>query len=113
KLLAEEARRLAEVRQADARIAIEQAKPFEGRDRAALEQLFAGRKAAEDRLQAVIARMEQDYPQYAALKYPKACSLEEARACLADDEVALLYVLGSEVSYLVVVAKDDNPESAG
>ena len=112
-LLAEESRRLAEVRQADARIATEQARPLEGRDCAAVERLFAERVTAEGRLHEVLGRMERDYPQYAAFKYPKACTLQEARACLAEDEVALLYVPGSRASYLVVVARDDDPKTAG
>jgi CHAT domain-containing protein len=47
--------------------------------------------------------MEKDYPQYAALKYPKPCSLAEARACLASTEVALLLIPGPKRSYLILV----------
>jgi CHAT domain-containing protein len=47
--------------------------------------------------------MEREYPQYAALKYPRPCALAEARACLAPTEVALLFVPGTNRSYLVLM----------
>ena len=102
--LAEEARLTAEIRELDGRIAREQGKPFEKRDREEVERLFFDRKRAEEAWKALITRMEQESPQYAALKRPRPCSIAEARACLADDEVALLYVLGPEESCLVVVS---------
>ena len=64
-------------------------------------------------MQALIARMDRTYPQYAALKYPKACTIEQARDCLGADEVALLYAPGAEASYLIVLAKEDDPRTAG
>ena len=109
--LADEARMAAEIRQLDARIAREQGKPFEKRDKDAVERLFLDRKRAEEASRALIARMERDHPQYAALKHPRPCSVAEARACLADDEVALTYVLGAEASYLIVLsAREDLAE---
>ena len=36
-------------------------------------------------------------------KYPRPCTLEQARACLAHNEVALLYVPGQDQSYVLVV----------
>jgi CHAT domain-containing protein len=44
---------------------------------------------------------------------PRPCSLAEARACLADDEVALNFVLGREASYLIVLAKDGGGPGSG
>jgi tetratricopeptide (TPR) repeat protein len=104
---------LAQISELDGRIDQALAQPFESRDPAAVRRLFDERQQAEERLQALIARMEHDYPQYTALKYPKACAVEEARDCLGTDEVALLYVLGSEASYLIVLAKDADPQTAG
>jgi CHAT domain-containing protein len=57
--------------------------------------------------------MERDFPQFAAMKYPKACSIEEARACLADDEVGLSLVPGARKSYLIVVFKSPKAGDAG
>ncbi len=111
--IADEARLAAEIREIDGRIAREQVKPFEKRDKDAVERLFLDRKRAEEAWRALIARMERDHPLYAALKHPRPCSIAEARACLADDEVALLYVLGSGASSLVVVSARDDPATGG
>jgi CHAT domain-containing protein/Tfp pilus assembly protein PilF len=99
------------LRALDAQISREQARPSDQRDPERVGQLLDEQKQVEARLSELIQRMEQDYPQYAALKYPKPCSLAEARACLAPTEVALLFVPGDKHSYLVLVearpARDD------
>jgi CHAT domain-containing protein/tetratricopeptide (TPR) repeat protein len=112
-LLAEEAGLLAQTRELDSRIDRDQALPAERRDAKRVNQLMAERRLREERLRGLIERMERDYPRYAALKYPKPCTIEEARSCLADDEVALLYALGKTCSYLIVVQKRDDPKTAG
>jgi len=111
--LADEARLTAEIREIDGRIAKEQDKHFEKRDRAVVERLFVDRKRADEAWRALVARMEREVPQYAALKHPRPCSIAEARACLADDEVALLFVLGSKASYLVVVCARGDGATGG
>jgi CHAT domain-containing protein/Tfp pilus assembly protein PilF len=111
--LKEEARLLARIRQLDDRIASEQAQPFERRDRAAVARLFDDRKRADDELKELAGRLEREYPQYAAWKYPRACTVAQARACLANDEVALHYVLGADASYLVVMTKTADPQDSG
>jgi CHAT domain-containing protein/lipopolysaccharide biosynthesis regulator YciM len=58
---------------------------------------------SEKQLQELIGEMEKTYPQYAALKHPKPCTVEQARDCLGANEVALLFVLGKETSYLLLV----------
>jgi CHAT domain-containing protein/Tfp pilus assembly protein PilF len=113
KLLKEETRLNAMIRQLDGQIDKEQSQPLDKRDPETVRSLLDEQKAKRDDLKALVARMEAAYPQYAALMHPKACSIDEARACLAADEVALLYVLGSEASYLIVVIKEDDPETAG
>lgn len=49
--------------------------------------------------------LEQTYPIYASLRFPTPCTLEQARACLDDDEVGLVYLTGASRSYLVVLTK--------
>jgi len=68
-----------------------------------LDRLRHDSQETEKDLQQLIADMEKRFPQYAALKHPKPCSLAQARACLAENEVALLFAMGSKVSYLVLV----------
>ncbi len=97
----------------EGQIGQEQAKPLDKRDREKVGRLLAEQRAVRAELDALVERMEREFPQYAALKYPKACSIDQARACLDDDEVALSYVLGSEASYLVVLAKHNDPATGG
>ena len=108
-----EANLLDRLRELDAGIVREQAKPPNRQDAERLTRLFDQRREAENQQVALVATMERENPQYAALKYPRPCSIEQARACLAADEVALMYVLGSEASYLIVVTKDAAPGAAG
>jgi CHAT domain-containing protein/tetratricopeptide (TPR) repeat protein len=92
-----------QLRELEARIAKEQDKPSDMRDPDKVGQLLEALKQVEAQRTALIRRMEKDYPPYAALKYPRPCSLAEARACLAPTEVALLLVPGDEKSYLLLV----------
>jgi CHAT domain-containing protein/tetratricopeptide (TPR) repeat protein len=84
-------------------LAREQAKPAAQRDPDKVGQLLDDQKRVEARLAELIRQMEREYPWYAALKYPRPCSLAEARACLAPTEVALLFVPGYEQSCVVLV----------
>src|SRR6202043_3379991 len=84
------------------------------RDSELIGKLYEELKAAQGKLQQFTGRLEKEYPQYAALKYPRPCTLEQARACLQPDEVALLFVPGSPVSCLVLVEarpKADDPSN--
>jgi CHAT domain-containing protein/tetratricopeptide (TPR) repeat protein len=91
------------LRRSDVQIAGEENRPADRRDAAALGELYADREKAEAELRQLIARLEKEYPQYAALQHPKPCLLAQARACLAPNEVALLFVMGSKQSYVVLV----------
>jgi CHAT domain-containing protein/tetratricopeptide (TPR) repeat protein len=102
-LRAQEASLRRHLRELDVRLAKEQDKPSDKRDPDKVGQLLDEQKQVETQLTVLIRRMEQDSPQYAALQYPKPCSLPEARACLAPTEVALLFVPGNEKSYLILV----------
>jgi CHAT domain-containing protein/lipopolysaccharide biosynthesis regulator YciM len=82
----------------------------EQRDGVAIGRLFDQRQKAEADLQVLVRRMEQEYPAYAALKYPKPCTLEAARACLSTNEVALLYILGTKASYVLLL---EAPQATG
>jgi CHAT domain-containing protein/tetratricopeptide (TPR) repeat protein len=102
-LRAEEAARRRQLQELDVRIAREQDKPADKRDPDKVGRLLDEQKQAEAQLSELIRRLEKDYPQYAALQYPRPCSLAQARACLAASEVALLFVPGHDQSYAVLV----------
>jgi CHAT domain-containing protein len=99
---------LGRLRELDRSLQPEQNKPPSQRDREIATRLFDERERVDGKLRELIARMEHDFPRYAALKYPKPCSLAEARSCLRNNEVALLYMLGADASYVIVV---DQPAS--
>jgi CHAT domain-containing protein/Tfp pilus assembly protein PilF len=112
-LRAQEAALRRQLREFDVRIAKEQDKPAEKRDPDQVGQLLEEQKKVEAQLTELIREMEKAYPQYAALKYPKPCSVTEARACLAPTEVALLFVPGAEQSYLVLVEAQPAADDKG
>jgi CHAT domain-containing protein/tetratricopeptide (TPR) repeat protein len=108
-LQAQEAALRRQLREFDTRIAKEQDKPADKRDPDKVGQLLDEQKKVEAKRDALIRRMAREYPQYAALQYPRPCSLAEARACLATNEVALLFVPGDEKSYLLLVEGQPAP----
>jgi len=108
-LQTEESQLLQDIRLLDRRLDKESARTLEQRNPDLIGELFTQRHAAEAKLQQLVARLEKEYPQYAALKYPRPCRLEEARACLAPDEVALLFVPGTEASFIVLVEARSKP----
>jgi CHAT domain-containing protein/tetratricopeptide (TPR) repeat protein len=92
---------LRRLREYDVRIEKEESKP--GSTGTPLPKLWEGRQQSEADLQQLISAMEKQFPQYAALKYPKPCSVEEARACLEPNEVALLFVVGEQESHVLLL----------
>jgi CHAT domain-containing protein/tetratricopeptide (TPR) repeat protein len=100
-LRAKEEDLLRRLRNCDLRI--ERAESGPGRTDAALAAVWEERRKTEAELQALVGLMEKNFPLYAALQYPKPCSVEEARACLGPDEVALHFVLGDKESYALLL----------
>jgi CHAT domain-containing protein/tetratricopeptide (TPR) repeat protein len=66
-------------------------------------RLWEERRGIEADLREVAGEMAKRFPRYAALKSPQPCPIEEARACLGPDEVALHFVLGEEFSYVLLL----------
>ena len=64
-----------------------------------LSEMAAAQRAMDD-LQSTIAR---DYPLVAATRRPNPCTVEQARACLAPNEVALIYVCGGKLCDAILV----------
>jgi CHAT domain-containing protein/Tfp pilus assembly protein PilF len=73
-------------------------------------QLWQERQQAEEKLSRFEQQLARSQPHYAALRYPRPCSLEQARACLEASEVALLFSVGREASYVLVVAGKPDPK---
>jgi CHAT domain-containing protein/tetratricopeptide (TPR) repeat protein len=109
KLQADEAKLLRDIDLLDLRIDKESNRPLDKRDATLVGQLMLQRNDVEAHLKDLVAQMAKEHPQYAAFKYPQPCSLEDARKCLADDEVALLFVPGTNISCLVLVEARPKP----
>lgn len=93
----------------DVRFELEQSKTLANRNDVLVENLRKERDQLVEKLQQLIDRMKRENPRYAALRYPQPNTIAECRACLGQNEVALLYVLGSDSSYVVLV--DGNPKA--
>jgi tetratricopeptide (TPR) repeat protein/CHAT domain-containing protein len=102
---------LQDIRLLDLRLDKESARALDKRNPDLIGQLFNERREAEGKLKQLIGQLRKDYPQYAGLKYPRPCTLQQARGCLKDDEIALLFVPGTEESFLVLVEARPKPDN--
>jgi tetratricopeptide (TPR) repeat protein len=105
-LRTEEAVGRAELGRLEERLAEEENRPPDRHRPERVARLREERQALAERLGQLTARLERQYPNYAAAKYPKPCTPRQARDCLAKNEVALVYVLGDEASYVVLLEKE-------
>jgi CHAT domain-containing protein/Tfp pilus assembly protein PilF len=80
--------------------------PANQQNRAAIDQLQKDLFAVETRLAAVAARLQQQFPDYAALSTPRAISAKEVQALLSDDEALLLFAAGDNESYVFAVTRE-------
>src|SRR5262249_19190875 len=74
-----------------------------------VSKLWEERRQVETELRQLAAQLEKQFPRYAGLKYPRPCTLDEARACLAPNEVALEFVLGKDESYVLLLEPKPAP----
>ena len=101
------------IRGLENRLRRETARPPGQREGDLLPRLYDDLQGERDKLARLASRLHKDYPSYAALQHPQPCTLEEARACLADNEVAILFGVGRKESYAVIVQKWPVPGDKG
>ena len=101
------------IRGMETRIGRESVRPLAQREADLLPRLYDDLQAERDKLARLAGRLRKEYPRYAALQHPQPCTLEEARACLADNEVAVLFGVGRKESSAVVVQKRPAPGDRG
>jgi hypothetical protein len=104
-LLDKERDLLAYLRGLDASIHKENTKTPDRRNVNLVQYLYEQRQKKEAELARLVQRMRRKHPQYAALQYPRPCTLREARDCLDANEVAILFALDDKQSWAVVVQK--------
>ncbi|MBI1914995.1 MAG: tetratricopeptide repeat protein [Planctomycetes bacterium] len=112
-LLDKERDLLAYLRGLDASIHKENTKTLDKRNADLVKYLYDQRKEKEAELNRLVERMRKEHPPYAALQYPRPCSLQQARDCLHANEVAVLFALDEKQSWAVVVQKTPAPGDKG
>jgi CHAT domain-containing protein/tetratricopeptide (TPR) repeat protein len=82
------------------------AKPQAERNRAAISALRSELASIESRLAANTARLEREFPEYAALVSARPLAAEQIQALLAPDEALLFWLPGEDESYVFALTRD-------
>ncbi len=77
--------------------------PFDRRQPVQAAELLSKVAEAERAMEVLQSTIARDYPLVAAMRRPNPCTVEQARACLAPDEVALIYVCGTKLCDAILV----------
>jgi CHAT domain-containing protein/tetratricopeptide (TPR) repeat protein len=75
--------------------------------RSAVDPLLREIADIESQAAAVSARIEQEFPQYAAFASPKALQVKDVQALLGVDEALLFWLVGQDASYVFVLTRDN------
>ena len=79
----------------------------EGRhDRARIDALRKQIAETEGRLNAVAARIDKEFPEYAALANPKPLTAEEVQKLLGADEALVFFLAGANESYVFALTRE-------
>ncbi len=62
--------------------------------------------ATEEKLAANRARLEREFPEYAALASPRPVEANDVQSILADDEALVFWLAGDEKSYVFMLTRD-------
>jgi CHAT domain-containing protein/lipopolysaccharide biosynthesis regulator YciM len=79
------------------------AKPAEQSNTAQIDTIRRQIEDTERKLAATKARLEKEFPDYAALSNPRPLKVEDAQKLLGPHEALLLFVMGEEQSYVFAV----------
>jgi CHAT domain-containing protein/Tfp pilus assembly protein PilF len=92
--------------QLDAALLKSASEPTTARDEAAEAALRASLEATDRDVTALAAKVAHDFPAYADIMSPKALPLSTIQTLLAPDEAMLVYLIGSDTSWLWVIRSD-------
>jgi CHAT domain-containing protein/Tfp pilus assembly protein PilF len=81
-------------------------KPAEQRDNTAETELRQQKADIENRLTAINAKLNTDFPEYATLANPKPLSVADTQALLGSDEALILYLFDEKQSYVWAVTRE-------
>jgi CHAT domain-containing protein/tetratricopeptide (TPR) repeat protein len=93
-------------RDRDKRLLDALSKPEGQQNRAATEALRKEIGDIEARSAAIAARLEREFPDYAALASPKPLKAEEVQRLLGADEALMFWLAGDKESYVFAVTRD-------
>jgi CHAT domain-containing protein len=80
----------------------------EGRqEQARIDALRRKIAETEGRLKAVVARIDNEFPDYTALAHPKPLTAEEAQRLLGADEALVFFLAGANESYVFALTRED------
>jgi CHAT domain-containing protein/tetratricopeptide (TPR) repeat protein len=82
------------------------AKPQSQQNPAAIAALRKELAATESKLVANTARLEREFPEYAALASPKPLKAEEVQQLLGADEALVFFLTGDKESYVFALTRD-------
>jgi len=80
--------------------------PANQQNRAAIDQLQRDISNIEVRLAATAARLQQQFPEFAALANPKPLKVEEVQRLLGGDEALVYFLINDRESYVFALTKD-------
>ena len=75
-------------------------------DRARIDALRKQIAETEGRLNAVAARIDKEFPDYAALAHPKPLTAEEVQKLLGADEALVFFLAGANESYVFALTRE-------
>jgi tetratricopeptide (TPR) repeat protein/CHAT domain-containing protein len=105
--LVRERQDLASVTRTSEKILLESlSKPEGRRNQAAIDNIRRQIAKAQERLSAMTARLEREFPDYAALASPKPLKAEEAQKLLGTDEALVFLVSNEKESYVFALTGD-------
>ncbi len=94
-------------RQRDAALTEAVSKPEGQRSQSAIDDIRRQVTEIEGKLAANAARLEKEFPDYAALANPKPLQAEEAQKLLNADEALVFFLAGDKESYVFALTRDD------
>ena len=93
-------------RDRDKTLIAEVSKPAGQQNRAGIEALRRQIAQLEDKQKTLEARIDKDFPDYAALSNPKPLGAEDAQKLLAPDEALVLFLPGDKETYVFALTHD-------
>jgi hypothetical protein len=75
-------------------------------ERARIDALRTEIAETERRLNAIAARIDREFPEYAALAHPKPLTAEEVQKLLGADEALVFFLAGAKDSYVFAVTRE-------